>query len=130
MKILILDDIQHRLNVFQKMHDGDEVVCCTHYLEFLEALSTQKWDLIRLDHDLGDFRDADTYVDGWGKIQEYNGCHAAMRICELPDDKKPERVIVHSVNPTGSADMTRTLLKAGIETTREPFAEPEWNQDE
>ena len=126
MRVLVLDDIKHRHDTFDRTYDGpdDEVVHSYRYFHFLDMLLTCKWDLVHLDHDLGDFVDnADTYVDGWGKTQEYNGQHAAMRICELEDDRLPDRVIIHSVNPVGARAMKAMLFRRGVPVTWEPFGD-------
>ena len=122
MRVLILDDIQHRHNVFDTIYQGHQVAHAYLYTDFCDKLNQGTWDLVHLDHDLGDFVDnADTYVDGWGNIREYNGGHAAMRVCEL--DYLP-KVIIHSVNPVGAKIMRQMLERRGVEVTWEPFGEP------
>jgi len=126
MRVLVLDDNVFRHDTFDRTYDGpdDEVVHSYRYFHFLHLLLTCKWDLVHLDHDLGDFvDDADTYYDGWGKKQEYNGQHAAMRICELEDDRLPDRVIIHSVNPAGARAMKSMLFRRGVPVTWEPFGD-------
>ena len=131
MRILVLDDIRFRHESFARLYDTDEVVHVYRYNAFLDMLATCKWDLIHLDHDLGDFvDDADTYVDGWGKTREFNGQHAAMRICEMEDDKLPGRVIIHSVNPEGARAMKSMLERRGVPVVWEPFGEfPDFDND-
>lgn len=127
MRILILDDISVRHDTFDRIYNdpSNEVVHVYRYTTFLDYLSMFRWDLIHLDHDLGDFvENPDTYVDGWGKTREYNGGHAAMRICELTDDLLPARIIIHSVNPTGARAMKSMLERRGVPVTWEPFSEP------
>jgi hypothetical protein len=76
-------------------------------------------------HDLGDFvNDADTYVDGWGSTRKFNGGHASMRVCELEDDKLPEKVIVHSINSVGAKNMISNCQRRGIPVVWEPFSDP------
>lgn len=127
MRVLVLDDIKHRHDTFDAAYADDDVVHCYKYHGFCDALlHGGPWDLVHLDHDLGDFvNDADTYVDGWGSTREYNGQHAAMRVCELDDVDLPKKVIVHSVNPSGAQAMVRLLKRRGVPVTWEPFAEPE-----
>lgn len=124
MHILILDDNPFRHKCYANdLSVGNTVVSVYSYNDFLTALDSRVWDVIYLDHDLGDFNDgASTYIDGWGKTQFYNGCHAALRVCELPDDKRPQKVIVQSVNGSGSADIIRCLQRAGIDCERQPFS--------
>ena len=83
MRVLVLDDVKHRHDVFDLLYGGDEVEHCYGYHDFCDKLDGDgPWDLVHLDHDLGDFKPTDTYVDGWGKRQEYNGQHAAQMVCE------------------------------------------------
>jgi len=125
MSILILDDIKYRHDVFDKRYGAGECLHSYLYSDFLFKLQNgSPFDLIHLDHDLGDFvTNADTYIDGWGKTQQYNGVHAAIRICELEDELLPNRVIVHSVNPEGARAMVSTLKRRGVDVTWEPFAD-------
>ena len=124
MRVLVLDDIRFRHDAFDRIYEGHDVRHAYTYRAFVYLLKGVRWDLVHLDHDLGDFvSDADTYVDGWGKTQEYNGQHAAVRICELPDAELPVRVIIHSVNPDGARAMRQTLERRGVPVTWEPFAD-------
>lgn len=120
MRILVLDDVELRHNVFDNIYQGHEVVHAYVYHSFVDKLKYYgPWDLIHLDHDLGDFPEVpDYYLDGWGKKQEYNGVHAAMRVCEMDN---PPKVIIHSVNPVGSKSMLQMLERRGVEVTWEPF---------
>lgn len=121
MRILILDDVKSRHDAFDRIYSGDTVVHAYRYMEFLEHLKDGVWDLIHLDHDLGDFVDnPDTYVDGWGNVCEYNGAHASMRVCEMDD---PPPVIVHSINPVGAKVIVDNLKRRGISVVWEPFGE-------
>lgn len=121
MRILILDDLQSRHDAFDRMYPGDEVVHAYLYTDFCDKLADGVYDLVHLDHDLGDFTDqADTYVDGWGNIREFNGGHAAMRVCEMTN---PPTVIIHSVNPVGAKIMRQMLERQGVAVTWEPFGE-------
>lgn len=126
MHILILDDQAERHEIFQKIYHNHDVVSVFKYSEFVEQLGERRWDLIHLDHDLGDFvSNPDTWVDGWGCIREFTGCEAAKRVCELNVEQQPNRVIVHSINPVGARTMLQMLDRASIPTTWEPFGEVE-----
>lgn len=131
MRILVLDDIKFRHDVFDRIYEGHDVRHAYTYSSFVYLLRGVKWDLVHLDHDLGDFvKDADTYVDGWGKTQEYNGQHATMRICELEDALLPGRAIIHSVNPEGARAMKSMLERRGVPVVWEPFADfPDFDND-
>lgn len=122
MRILILDDIQHRHNVFDKIYDNHDVIHAYYYFDFCDSLQNGKYDLIHLDHDLGDFVDnPNTYIDGWGGIREYNGYHAARKIVEM---EVHARVIVHSVNPAGAQNIIAYLKHYGYNVDWEPFSDP------
>lgn len=123
-RVLVLDDIKFRHDSFDRIYEGSDVRHAYTYSQFVYLLKGVKWDLIHLDHDLGDFvDDADTYVDGWGKTREFNGQHAAMRICEMEDDRLPTRVIIHSVNPEGARAMKSMLERRGVPVVWEPFGD-------
>jgi|SRR5579885_337570 len=123
MRILILDDMQIRHDTFKRIYQDHEVVCVFRFREFLSKLDT-KFDLIHLDHDLGDeIADADTFVDGWGKTRWFDGQNAAQVLCELSDKLKPTKVIVHSVNSVGAKAMVSMLARADIPVVWEPFGE-------
>lgn len=123
MWVLVLDDIKFRHDAFDRVYPDAYVRHAYTYSEFLAMLPSVPWDVVHLDHDLGDFVEGDTYVDGWGRRQEYNGCHAASRICEMPDAALPKRVVIHSINPEGSRTMKQMLQRRGIPVVWEPFAE-------
>lgn len=127
MRILILDDTAHRHECFARVYEGHEITSCYSYFGFLEALKASPWDIIHLDHDLGDDSVADTYEDGWGNIRQFTGKHAAMRICELASDRQPGEVIIQSVNPVEAPPMLQMLKRAGINVSWQPFSEPSWD---
>ena len=124
MKILILDDMKTRHDAFRRIYAEHEVVCVFRYSELKEKLAECRWDLIHLDHDLGDaVENPDTFVDGWGSTREFDGQFAAVRVCELPPEMRPGQVIVHSVNPEGAKRMLGLLQRAKIDVTWEPFGD-------
>lgn len=137
MNVLVLDDMQVRHAAFRRLYECHDVTCVFRYSEFLSHLNV-KWDLVHLDHDLGDctlsFSEehdhnsacttfAETYVDGWGKTQEYDGRHAARKLCQLSESLRPSSVIIHSVNPDGARAMLDMLNGAGIKVVWEPFGD-------
>lgn len=124
MKILILDDDDVRHEVYSLSYKEHDVRHARSYFEFLSQLRTgSPWDLIHLDHDLGDLYTGDTYVDGWGSSREYNGQHAARDICQLSDDLLPSEVIIQSVNPDGAKAMMQMLKRRGVPVDWQPFGE-------
>lgn len=123
MRILVLDDIKYRHDIYDKIYSDDEVVHSYTYHDFINHLNNGPWDLVHLDHDLGEFVDnADCYTDGWGKVREYNGTHASYAISDMDDSKLPKRIIIHSINSIGARRMVDILQRRGIPTTWEPFA--------
>jgi len=123
MNILILDDDDYRHMVFAERYPNDCVVSVNSYSAFVDQINSNvKWDLVHLDHDLGDLVEGDTYIDGWGKKREYNGQHAAKLICEMSDNSLPRSIIIQSVNPDGARAMLSMLQKRGVSTTWEPFS--------
>jgi hypothetical protein len=124
MRILILDDDQFRHNFFRESFIADEVISVHKFSEFLHHLHTgSPWDLIHLDHDLCDLVEGDTFVDDFGKQQEFNGQHAAWQICQLTDNLLPKQIIIQSVNDDGALAMLKIIKARGVEVKWEPFAE-------
>lgn len=126
MKILILDDDPFRHRVFAQKYEGHEVFHTWTYSEFALAFVKGKpWDLVHLDHDLGDLvQKPDTWVDGWGHQRLRTGRDATAVICAVSDSDLPKKVIVQSVNPTGARAMVDDLTRRGIPTSWEPFQHP------
>ena len=121
MRILILDDEQVRHDAFAEFYGGHEVVHVETYSQFVRELeSGSPWDLIHLDHDLGP---GDSYLDGWGGMQFFTGQHAAIRVCELHDERLPGEVIVHSVNPLGANNMVSDLKSRKVSVTWRPYTQ-------
>ena len=122
MRILILDDMKIRHNTFARIYKDHTVVSVYRYSEFLKQLESSPWDLIHLDHDLGDFvSEPDTFVDGWGSVRLFDGQHASLRVAELSDELKPKQVIIHSINSSGALAMKAIIERAKIPVTYEPF---------
>lgn len=122
MKILILDDADVRHKVFDLRYEDHDVHHAMTYREFISQLEAgSPWDLIHLDHDLGDYTTGDTFVDSWGQTREYNGQHAAYKICELSDDMLPKQVIIQSINPEGAKRIKQILQKRGVLVAWTPF---------
>ena len=115
MKILILDDIQYRLDVIAARYPNDDVVTCTNYSDCIKLLRDNKFDLIHLDHDLDEFQDnPDTYIDGWGKVRFYNGYDVVKFILgQLNQDNRPKQAIIHSINVKGRI-MADDLNRNGV----------------
>lgn len=122
MRVLIVDDNPDRHKVFDEVYAGDEVVHTYGYYDTTDALNNgPKFDIIQLDHDLGDFRVPDHMVEMYGKY-ELNGYHIAVYFAmDLPYDKRPDRVIIHSVNPDGAQSIYLWLERHGFDVVKRPF---------
>lgn len=124
MRILILDDDKTRHDKYAAVYKRHRVYHAKTYYEFVSCLDRgSPWDLIHLDHDLGDFEEEDFYTDGWGNKQSFNGKHAAARVCELDDHKLPSQVIIQSINPAGAREMKNILETRGIQVSWRPFGD-------
>ena len=116
MKILFLDDIEKRHEIFNESYvTGDEKVY--HCYTYREALLTLKnhspFDVAYLDHDLGDGHLGPTERTGYGVAQYI--------VYRLDKDKWPKKVIIHSWNPSGAKAMKQVLEKVGIDVVQDPF---------
>ena len=123
MKILILDDMQMRHDVFANFFAGHDVTHTFKFSDFVKALEQNSpFDIIHLDHDLADFFDQpDFLIDNHGRKKEYNGQHAALKVTQLPEELLPLNVIIHSVNPLGAQAMLEIIQNKGIPVVCEPF---------
>lgn len=122
MRVLIVDDEQIRHDFFSQAYAGDEVVHAYGYYEATDALNRgPKFDIVQLDHDLGDHRVPDKMVEMYGTY-ELTGWHVAHHIAtEMPHHMRPDKVIVHSVNPDGAHSIEMFLERHGFDVVRQPF---------
>jgi CheY-like chemotaxis protein len=117
MRILVLDDEDVRHRFYRALYDGNDLTHVHTYHQFLDELTKgSPWDLIHLDHDLGDI-----HVTEDGTLQEYTGRHASLRICELDDALLPKSVVVHSFNTEGAKVMKSNLMLRGVSVEWKPF---------
>ena len=115
MRILFLDDDEERHKRFRMETIGCDVVHVRTVAECIQAImENEPFDEFSLDHDLG----GQVYV----QEEQGTGTEVARWIAEkMPEDKRPERVIVHSFNFEGSKRMLGLLRGAGIHAYRLPF---------
>lgn len=140
MRVLILDDNPSRHRAYARRYIGHTVIHTYSFLQFkAELLSPPKvsqddvlplWDIVHLDHDLGEFEKPDSYRNGWGKEQQYTGMHAVDHILSLNEHNRPLKVIVHSVNGPAAQMMFKQLRGMGVDVLREPFVDPSWVKSE
>lgn len=117
MRILFLDDNKARHISFMKQNIGREVVYVYTSKACIEALNKYKaFDLVSLDHDLG------------GKVfvtaTKGHGMEVANYIAnELPKDKYPQKVIIHSWNIPRAVEMYKTIKPTGIPVVLKQFTD-------
>jgi CheY-like chemotaxis protein len=100
-RILILEDDPERHRAFRKRLEDPVIV--TTAAECIRLLETEEWSDLYLDHDLG----GQVYVEsGPG-----TGYEVACWLEEHPE-RKPSRIVLHSLNPAGRAKMKAALPDA------------------
>lgn len=104
-RIFILEDDQMRIDWFKKVFASVPNVFITKVAKIaLHELTHTRYDLIFLDHDLDcDEMYFDT-LDNWDALNN-NGYTVARDLRGTMNAQTP--VIVHSMNPTGAAEMTK-----------------------
>ena len=100
-RILVLDDDETRLRHFRQKLIGNVVECIKTAQEAIRLLSEEEpFDLLFLDHDLGD------------KVMVASGPGTGYEVAEWIRDhkeKRPKDIVIHSYNPAG-ADNMRAIL--------------------
>lgn len=126
--ILILDDDQLRHRSFRRRYNGNSVVCVLDPIDAAAAMTNVQYDLVHLDHDLGFSHTGETdpaFFGGYSpdpdKTYEMTGYHLVLWMLQMPQDKRPRHVIVHSLNPGGAQKMFSALHGAGFWVNQEPF---------
>lgn len=104
-KIMILDDRQERLDYLSEMYSGCEIYCARNYAQAINLLAAHKFELVSLDHDLGDFYVAEMDEN----LVERTGSEVAEYIKNMPADQIPDEIIIHSSNPVGARRMLSIL---------------------
>lgn len=103
MKILILEDDIARIGSFRKQLVGNHLVCVDNAKDAIKWLSEETFDVLFLDHDLG----GEIFVEGI-KNTGYEVC----LWLEENNDKKPNVIFLHSLNPNGRARMKQAIPEA------------------
>lgn len=121
MRILILDDDPNRHIGLAQQYIGCDIVHCKKYVDAQREALIGGFDLYHLDHDLG-LLEGDNYVDDGFRLRELTGAEfCTFLVKEVPREKWPTKVIIHSWNPAGARNMQMTLKEAGIRHTYEPY---------
>lgn len=125
IRVLVLDDDGFRHEVYDKWYSGHDTVAFVDHaynlVDFQMFLASGKYNVIALDHDLGDYGELPWKVFGQTSVGERNGKHAARLVAELPVDFKPGQVIVHTNGSEGNK-MVDILNEAGIIAFWAPFS--------
>lgn len=103
MKILVLDDNEIRLRYFKKHLAPLLPDCVMTAKEAIEKLSETDFDVVFLDHDLGN-QEYQTSGDG-------TGYEVAQWLSNHPE-KKPKKIVIHSFNACGARKMLALLPEA------------------
>jgi CheY-like chemotaxis protein len=104
LRTLILDDDAARHNAFAKRlsRPGNIVKHAYTFEEAVEAASTwtPQFDVMLLDHDLGTIK---------------TGADFAKYLAEMPVERRPWKIVIHSWNQSGARYMLAVLTEAGYE---------------
>ena len=114
LKVLFLDDKPVRHELFTTWcHGADH---CYGYADCVKLLRLGKYDVVSLDHDLGE--EDELCIPGI--TNKYpTGTDVAKFIAKLV--QKPNMAILHTYNAMGAISMASILNAAGIKTMRVPF---------
>ena len=118
MRILFLDDMTSRRRVAQQWFGGEhEIIHAKNAAEaiglyFLHQRSVRPFDLVSLDHDLGE------RWNGVDVVDAILALHADQLVTVIP------AFAVHSWNIPAAVRMKNLLELAGFTATQEPFSPP------
>ena len=119
MKVLFLDDDKNRHYTFRKNNIGLDITFTWTAEEAIEALKNNLFEEVSLDHDLR--YEANLTLPPKG---EGSGYDVACYIASMPKEKRPSKVIIHSLNPAGAFRMGQALKECrldGMRIIRAPF---------
>lgn len=116
-RVLILDDDDNRHREFARILHGISQLHVHTATEAIAALRDHPpFDLVCLDHDLGDFDNKLLLTDPG------NGTEVALFInLHLERSHYPKRIMIHSWNPAGARRMADLIRSVGIPLTVKPF---------
>ena len=120
MRIFVLDDMEDRLKFFRKWYGHHDYTETNKTWPAIAVLRDHpRFDIYFLDHDLED--EPSGMYGGYGSHQGDGHDVCQFIVSELPVDKRPRAVVVHSWNPDGAKRMAQTLADAGIKVYLNPF---------
>ena len=103
MKILILEDNLERQEQFKKNLVGHDIEITDSSKIAIEKLTSQKWDCLMLDHDLGN------------QVFVPSGDNTGYEVAKFLEEHKqfmPSNIIVHSLNTAGVKNILNALPNA------------------
>jgi len=105
MKILVLDDSKERMVKFSQLlsRPGTEIWYAYESQDAIDLLDTLKFDAVFLDHDLG---------GGAFEPSNHKSGYAVACYLEEYQERQPEFIIIHSLNPIGARKMNLALPEA------------------
>lgn len=116
-KVLVLDDLDTRHEVFRRGLIGAKAAHVRSYEECIVALKQfSPFDIVFLDHDLS--FEASMGTPKWN---EKTGTDVATYIARMPKQLQPKKAVIHSHNLPGRERMRDILTRAGIDAKIMPF---------
>ncbi len=103
MRILILDDREVRHDYFRDLYKDHNLTHVYTSKECIEQLQTNSFDVVSLDHDLGDQEMVESGPN--------TGYEVALWLKEN-QDKQPRIIFLHSLNSVGRKNMKFVLPNA------------------
>ena len=113
MRVLVLDDMQERLDWFKKQLIGHEATLVKQASSAISLLKKEQWDAVFLDHDLGGAPYVHNGPDGM------SGMDVANAIVNM--DSFPPLVVVHSLNEDCRKEMVARMVEVGCNALELPF---------
>lgn len=100
MRVLILEDDPERTEKFRRLLIGNVVEIVETAREAIDLLRVKEWDVLSLDHDLG----------GEQMVESGPGTgYEVAKWLEQNPERKPPRILLHSFNGPGRANMLACL---------------------
>lgn len=115
--VFILDDDPIRHLTLKSRFVDASITAAHAALEAMHLLQDGPYDLACLDHDLGDWYEGDD-----GELHELTGMDVVRYLIdEVPRDRWPKEVIVHSWNGMRGRHMVDLLKDNGVKASYWPF---------
>ncbi len=108
MRILFLDDMKIRHDIFVENATGHQVAHVYDAGTAIDAMSRERFDMVYLDHDLAEGQEDGRYVAAWMASNKHLFSESL--------------VTLHTLNHPAALSMLGALRKAGIASMPCPFA--------